>query len=126
MNSIQKKKGALIGLAIAALVFGILLLAGGVLLIVFGAKKLGDSNYVAGVIMLVFGVILALGGPIAMAWGIRYIWVGASLKATKGSIANENLAKTNQSDSVVKCPKCGCTNSKENTNCSNCGEPLVK
>ena len=126
MNSIQKKKGALIGLAIGILVVGILALVGGIILIVFGAKNLGDENIAYGITLLIFGIILALGGLLGMAWGIRYIWVGSAVKATKGSIAEDNLAKSNQSSSIIKCPKCGCTNAVNNVECSNCGEPLVK
>jgi len=126
MNSIEKKKTALIGLSIAILVLALLGLVGGVVLIVFGARNLGESNLVAGIIMLVIGVLLVIAGVIGVLFGIRNIWVGSALKATKGSIAEENLAKTSQSNTVVKCPKCGCTNSIENTNCSNCNEPLTK
>lgn len=126
MNAIEKKKSALIGLAITALVLGLLAIGGGIVLIIFGATNLLDSNVAPGVIMLIIGILLVIAGGAGVLFGLRYIWVASAIKATKGSIAEENLAKTNQSDSTVKCPKCGCTNSKENANCSNCGEPLNK
>ena len=124
MNSIQKKKGALIGIAIAALVLGLAALAGGVVLAIFGGKDLANEVWVSGGIKLGFGILLGLIGLCGVAWGIRYIWVGSALKATKGPIAEENLAKDAPGKNVKKCPHCGCTNSAENTVCSNCQKPL--
>lgn len=124
MNSIQKKKGALIGIAIAALVLGLAALAGGVALSIFGGKDLANEVWVAGGIKLGFGILLGLIGVAGVAWGIRYIWVGSAIKATKGPIAEENLAKDAPGKNVKKCPHCGCTNSAENTVCSNCQKPL--
>ena len=124
MNSIQKKKGALIGLAIAVLVLSLGALAGGVILAVFGGLDLGNAAYVAGGLKLAFGIALVLLGGIGVLWGIRYIWVGSAIKATKGPIAEENLAKDAPGKNVKKCPHCGCTNSAENTVCSNCQKPL--
>ena len=124
MNSIQKKKGALIALAIAVLVLGLGALAGGVILAIFGALDLGNQAFVAGGLKLGFGIVLALLGLVATVWGIRYIWVGAVIKATKGPIADENLAKDAPGKNIKKCPHCGCTNSAENTICSNCQKPL--
>ena len=124
MNSIQKKKGALIGLAIAVLVLGLCALAGGVILAIFGGLDLVNQAYVAGGLKLGFGVVLVLLSGVAILWGIRYIWVGSAIKATKGPIAEENLAKDVPGKNVKKCPHCGCTNSAENTVCSNCQKPL--
>ena len=124
MNSIQKKKGALLILAIIVLVLGASALVGGIILVIFGAKGLANSELAKGILMLVFGAILVIAGLIGAAWGIRYIWVGASIKATNGSIAEENLAMNKEGKNIVRCPKCGCVNSKENNVCSNCGASL--
>lgn len=124
MNSIQKKKGALIGLAIAVLVIGLGAFVGGVLLVVFGALDLVNQAWIGGGLKLGFGLLLTILGVIGVGWGIRYIWVGSALKATKGAIAEENLAKDAPGKNIKKCPHCGCTNSAENTVCSNCQKPL--
>ncbi len=124
MNSIQKKKGALIGLAIAVLVIGLGAFVGGVLLVVFGALDLVNQAWIGGGLKLGFGLLLTILGVIGVGWGIRYIWVGSALKATKGAIAEENLAKDAAGKNIKKCPHCGCTNSAENTVCSNCQKPL--
>ena len=124
MNSIQKKKGALIGLAIAVLVIGLVAFVGGVLLVVFGALDLVNQAWIGGGLKLGFGLLLTILGVIGVGWGIRYIWVGSALKATKGAIAEENLAKDAPGKNIKKCPHCGCTNSAENTVCSNCQKPL--
>ena len=124
MNSIEKKKTALIALAIVVLVLGLAASAGGVVLAIFGALDLMKEIWVAGGLKLGFGILLAILGVLGLAWGIRYIWVGSVIKATKGPIADENLAKDAPGQNVKKCPKCGCTNSAENATCSNCGTPL--
>lgn len=124
MNSIEKKKRSLIILAIIVLVIGIAAFAGGVVLTIFGTLDLLNSVYLAGGLKLGFGVLLVILGIIAVAWGIRYIWVGSAIKATKGAIAEENLAKDAPGKNIKKCPHCGCTNSAENTVCSNCQKPL--
>ena len=124
MNSIQKKKGALIGLATVVLVLGVGALVGGILLVVFGAKDLVNSIWVGGALKLGFGALLVIAGVIGGLWGIRNIWVGSALKATKGAIAEENLAKDAPGKNIKKCPHCGCTNSIENSVCSNCQKPL--
>ena len=124
MNSIQKKKGALIILAIIVLVLGGLALVGGVLLVIFGALDLVNQVWVGGGLKLGFGILLAIVGLIGAVWGIRYIWVGSAIKATKGAIAEENLAKDAPGKNLKKCPNCGCTNSAENEVCSNCQKPL--
>ena len=124
MNSIQKKKGALIGIAIAALILGLAALVGGIILVIFGAKNLVNQNWVAGGLMVAFGGLLVVLGLIGGLWGIRYIWVGSAIKATKGPIAEENLAMNKEGKNVIRCPKCGCANSVENKVCSNCEAPL--
>ena len=124
MNSIEKKKGALIGLATVVLILGLAAFAGGVILVIFGALDLLNQVWLAGGLKLGFGALLVIIGAIGACWGIKYIWVGSSLKATKGAIAEENLAKDAPGKNVIKCPHCGCTNSKENTVCSNCQKPL--
>lgn len=124
MNSIEQKRKALFGLSIFVLILGVLLLVGGVLLIIFGAKDLMNEVWVAGGIKLGIGVVLTLLGLASISWGIKYIFVGEAIKATNGAIAEENLAKDAPGKNIKKCPHCGCTNSAENTVCSNCQKPL--
>lgn len=121
-NIIEKQKGALIGIAIAVLVLGLLAAIGGIILVVFGALKIA-SSLVTGLVMLIIGAILVIASGIGVVWSVGAIWLGASVKATKGSIADTNIAKAGTVNGKV-CPKCGCTNTPDSSVCAVCGAPL--
>ncbi len=148
-NKIEKQKNALIGLSIAGVVLGLLALVGGIVLIVSGIGDIGDK-IVAAILKLVFGVLLILGGGYLSIFGFYTLFVGSAVKATKGSIAEGNIAMAGTvnmlkckncgyevqpgdkvcghcghslSDKKV-CPKCGATNMSENKKCSACGADL--
>jgi len=121
-NRIEKQRGALRGLGIAALVFGFAGLGGGVVMTIFGAINLGAKNWLAGALLLVFGILLAIASVVALIWGIYTTWLGFSVKATKGSIAEDNLSKGTVNGK--KCPKCGVTNTCDATECQVCHTPL--
>lgn len=125
MNTIEKQKTALKTIAILALIFGVLIFIGAVAMIVGGAISLVNKNWVAGALLLVFGVILVLVGGFLTIWGIRWVWVGSALVATKGSVAQDNSIAQNSVNSI-KCPNCGATNVGSNTECSVCHTSFVE
>lgn len=123
MNSIEKQKGALIGVGVALLVLGALSVVFGVILIVSGASNLGGA---AGILKLVFGIILSLLSFSFVPAGIKCVWVGGALKATHGSIKQGNIAKDGGTVNMTKCDKCGTEIKEGETVCSNCGKPYEK
>lgn len=124
MNSIQKQKGGLLFLGIGALVLSILSIAGGVALIVNGAKAVAEQVSVGGIVMLVFGVILCILFVVGFIFATYSIFVGVALKATKGSIKQGNIAKEGGTVNMVKCDKCGTELKTGETACSNCGKKV--
>lgn len=120
MNSIQKQKGALIGVGIALIILSILSAVFGIILIVSGSSNLGVAS---GIIKLVFGIILVLLTFALCPAGIKCVWVGSALKATQGSIKQSNIAKEGGTVNMKKCDKCGTEIKDGETVCSNCGKP---
>ena len=119
MNSIQKQKGALIGVGVVLLVLGALSVAFGVLLIISGISSISS---VSGILKLVFGIILALLFIAFVPTGVKCVWIGSSLKATTGSIKQGNIAKDGGTVNMKKCDKCGTEIKEGETACSNCGK----
>lgn len=120
MNKIEKNKKTLVGISIGIIVFGIIAFIGGIILTVFGGKGLGsDGSKVGAVLELVFGIILILAGIAGTLFGIMFAWTGSSLKATQGSIAEDNLAKGTVN--MKKCAICGSEITGEEVFCSQCG-----
>ena len=150
-NKIEKQKHALVGFSVAGAIIGALALAGGIVLLVFGIRNISERLVVA-IIEMVIGVLCIIGGGYFSIVGTYVMLVGASVKATKGSIAEGNIAKAgtvnmlkckncgsevheddkvcgNCGHSLVNkniCPKCGATNMSENKKCSACGADLEK
>ena len=115
-NKIEKQKGVVIGFGIACFVMNIISIIFGILLLKASGKE-GATL----VLHIVFGIILILLAILLLVLGIRIIWVGSAIKATNGSISEENLAKGDGTNNAKKvCPKCGCTNTLDATECSNC------
>ncbi len=125
-NAIEKQKNGLIGLGIAVLVFGMIAIAGGIVLTIFGSTELGNKGVssASGWIMLVLGIILIILSLVALICGIRVIWIASALKATRGSIAEGNIPKECGTPNGIKCPKCGATNTPDVTECQVCHSPL--
>lgn len=150
INKIQKGKRALIAISIIVIVFAALMLGGGVVLTVFGAKAIAESASLVTIILeMAFGVILILLGLIGIVMGIIMVWTGGAIKAIHGNIAEGNLGKgtvnmtkcqncgneVNQNEefctvcgkslkSVKVCPKCKTENKQNAKHCSKCGEDL--
>lgn len=119
MNSIEKQKGALIGLGIVFLLLGVLAFVGGIVLIIAGVGALGVSE---GIVRLVFGIIFVLLSLFVVPLGIKWLWVALAIKATKGSIAEGNIAKEGGTVNMRKCDKCGTKLADGEYVCSNCGK----
>jgi len=118
-NKIEKQKGVLIGFGIFALVAALACIIIAIVLLATMAGKEGASL----ILHIVFGIILFLLGGFCLVVGIRIVWIGGALKATHGSLAQENLAHEKNATTKV-CPKCGCTNSADATECTSCHTAL--
>ena len=96
MNIIEKRKGQLKGLGVILLIIGALFLVGGVLMIALGA---------ANPWLIIAGVVLSVLGIAGVIVGVIFAWVSSAVKATSGSIAEDNLAKGTVN--MHKCENCG-------------------
>ena len=120
-NKIEKQKGVVLGfgivclvLSLASIIFGIVLLA------TMAGKETAQL-----ILHIIFGIVLVLLGLFLVVLGIRIVWIGGSLKATHGSISETNLGKGDETNTLKKvCPKCGCSNTVDAKECTNCHEPL--
>ncbi len=138
MNYVEKGKVALILFGVALFVLCAICEVVGIVLL---------TNYT--VTNLIFGIILIIVGVFLLLLGIYFVWVGASQKATKGSIKEQNdIAKNTVNAKLCSkcgnevptgaeyCPKCGQTSSSckvcecgaenniENTKCTSCGKDI--
>ena len=120
MNRIERDKKLLIGLGIVMAVLAIISLVFGILLIVQGANALGENG---AAIKLALGIMLVIVFFPLVAFGIKCVWVGLALVATKGSIKEGNIAKQGGTVNMKKCDKCGTEIKDGETVCSNCGKP---
>ena len=106
MNRIQKGKTGLIVLSIISILLGIGCLIGGVVMIVNGAKNgVNDGKLVTTILLIAFGSLVAIIGLPLVAFGVVYVWTGASLVATKGTVSETNEAAKGNTGNK-KCPKC--------------------
>lgn len=126
MNKIEKGKVWLIVIGIVLTLLSVVFLCGGIGLLAGGIKSVSAGTNAGGIIMIVFGSILSIMFFPAIVLGIRYIWIGAYLKATNGSIKEGNIAKEGGTINMKKCDKCGTEIKDGETVCSNCGKPVVE
>jgi len=126
MNRIEKGKKQLIWLSVLVLVLSVGIITGGVFLIVSGATDIygGGTTAISIVLKIVGGTVLFCGGGVGLALGIMMLWTGGVLKATQGSIAEDNLGIGTVN--MMKCSKCGCEAKAGETFCGSCGNPLSK
>ena len=117
MNIIEKRKSQLkfIG-AIVLAISVILAVVGVVLLLTCG---IGSDLSVT---KLVFGIILIVVGIDGIALGVSLTWVASAVKATKGSIAEDNLG--HGTANMHKCENCGAEVEQGKTICAKCEENL--
>lgn len=124
MNKIEKQKGVLVGLGVAALILSAILLVGGILMLLFGIPMIivGDQ-LTKGIILTVLGGLCLLMFLPTVAFGIYDTWIGSALKATRGSLKEDNLAKVGTIN-MIKCSRCGEELKEGETVCSNCEKPV--
>ena len=116
MNIIEKRKGQLKWLGLALIIIGLLAVAGGIVMLVFSvAEKIKVVMLVCGILLIIFGIV---GGLI----GIPFVWTASAIKATNGSIAEDNLGKGTVN--MHKCENCGAEIEDGKTICAKCEENL--
>ena len=117
MNIIEKRTGQFKFISAIILAIGVILGVTGVILLV----NCGIGKDLS-IIKLVFGIILSLLGLLGIGFGIAFTWIGSSLKATKGSIAEGNAAKGTVN--MTKCENCGAEVEPGVKICAKCEENL--
>lgn len=122
MNRIKKNKGLLIGLGVACLVLFVAFIFLGVWLLVGGIKGVVTDASAGNILKIVFGALLALLSIPCLIFGVQCTWIGGSLKATEGSIKEDNIPKQGGTVNMLKCDKCGTERSASDTQCKECGK----
>lgn len=116
-NIIEKRKGQLSFIGIISIALAVIAGVAGIILLITCANGEGIS-----VIKLVFGIILAVIGLAGLIFGIFITWMASSVKATQGSIAEDNLGKGTVN--MHKCENCGAEVEAGKTICAKCEENL--
>lgn len=116
-NIIEKRKSQLNFIGVIVLALSVILTVAGVVLTL--TCGLGED---LSVVKLVFGIILIVIGIAGIALGIILTWMASSVKATNGSIAEDNLGKGTAN--MHKCENCGAEVEDGKTICSKCEENL--
>ena len=116
-NIIEKRKGQLQFIGAIVLAVGVILAVTGIILFVT-SKSGNDFNFVK----LAFGIILTILGIAGIVCGVVFSWTGSAVKATNGSIAEDNLGKGTVN--MNKCENCGAEVEKGIKICKKCEENL--
>lgn len=117
MNIIEKRKSQLKFVSAIVLALGVILTVTGIILLV--NSGIGKD---LSVVKLVFGIILTVLGVTGIGFGFAFTWVANSVKATKGSIAEDNLGKGTVN--MNKCENCGAEVEPGVKICAKCEENL--
>jgi len=117
MNIIEKRKGQLKFVGILTLILGLALAITGLVLL-FNSNIGADLN----VLKLVVGIILIVLGVSGLGLGVALTWIAYSVKATHGSIAEDNLGKGTVN--MNKCENCGAEVEAGVKICTKCEENL--
>lgn len=123
MNRMEKGKRNLIilSLIMSALSIGLIVLS--VFLIIWGARGISaGSGLGLRIIEILGGALLIVLSLSVLSVSVLFLITGKSLKATKGSIKEDNLAKGTVN--VVLCEKCGKELSPDAQFCTKCGESV--
>ena len=118
MNKIENGKTTLNGFGIALLAIAILALASGITVMVISTSNALNVG------MLVLGILLLVSSLLGIGLGVALTWIGFSIKATNGSILEENLALG--TINMHKCENCGEEISEEETLCERCKEIIIE
>ena len=117
MNLIEKRKSQFKFISAIIIALGVILAATGVVLTI--NSGIGED---LSVIKLVFGIILIVLGVAGLALGVYFSIIASAVKATKGSIAEDNLAKGTVN--MHKCENCGAEVAEGVKICAKCEENL--
>ncbi len=117
MNIIEKRKGQLRFIGIIILILGITLAVTGVVLLLNS-----DIGANLNVLKLVLGIVLIVLGVAGLAFGVFFTWMAGAIKATHGSIAEDNLAIGTVN--MNKCENCGASVETGKKICAKCEENL--
>ena len=112
MNIIEKRKGQLKTLGIILLAIAAAALIGGILMCALSANA----------ILIVIGVVLILLAVAGAVVGVIFTWVSSAVKATQGSIAEDNLGIGTVN--MHKCENCGVAVEEGVKICKKCEENL--
>ena len=124
MNKIEKSKKAVIWIGVACFLLAIAGIVSGIWVMVSSIKQISDGVSVGGIFGIIAGVILCI-MAFGLIWvGIYFTWVGSAVKATHGSIKDDDLCQGTVN--MKKCAVCGSEVSAEDKICGNCGNTLVK
>lgn len=122
MNKIQKGKRSVIIIGVCALVLALASLAGSVWTIIDGIRKISTVGGAIPIIELIGGVLLCIVAFLLIYAGIYFTWVGSTLKAFNGSIADGDLCKGTVN--MKKCANCGAPVQDGEEACAACGNKL--
>lgn len=117
MNIIEKRKSQFKFVSAIILAIAVILSVIGVILIM----SCGLGNDLS-VVKLVFGIVLFVIGLFGIGLGVFLSIMTSSVKATKGSIAEDNAGKGTVN--MHKCKNCGTEVEKGKTFCEKCEENL--
>ncbi len=117
MNIIEKRKGQLKMLGIMIIILSSLMAIGGIVMVSLCGIS-GKLN----IALLVVGILLIFMGLVLLGFGIVFGWVSSAVKATKGSIAQDNLGKGTVN--MHKCENCGAEVEAGTKICAKCEENL--
>lgn len=117
MNIIERRKGQLRFIGIIILILGIVLAVTGVVLLLNS-----DIGANLNVLKLVLGIVFIVLGVAGLALGVFFTWMSGSVKATNGSIAEDNLGKGTVN--INKCENCGAEVEPGVKICAKCEENL--
>ena len=148
MNRLVRGKTSLILVSVAMMFLSLLLTAGSVGLVVWGALIV-KSKLALGLVLIISGSLLSIMFLSGIIYGFVLYFTGKSLVALNGSVAEGNSVfgtanmkkcskcgtKVEETDNFCpqcnneltdarKCGKCGVLNKKESNNCTACGEKL--
>ena len=115
-NLIEKRKGQLTALGALAIALGVILAVVGVVLTLTSFE--GNLN----VVKLVIGIVLLVIGIAGLVLGVSLSWIASSVKATHGSIAEDNLGIGTVN--MHKCENCGAQVEAGVKICAKCEENL--
>ena len=116
-NIIEKRKGQLRNLGIILLALSVILTVVGVVLLLTCT-----TNADLKVVKIVLGIFFLIIGLIGLSIGVVFTWVSSSVKATNGSIAEDNLGKGTVN--MHKCENCGAEVEEGVKICAKCEENL--